>query len=166
MFPCFAIFCALDRSETSGRTRENGMSFSPLRSPYWKAQSPRTASEVSSASAKFLFGCAFCRRAGMALGARAFLAAAARVTDAPDGVRSVISDQQRTVRRHCNANGPSPNVSVVHHKTGYKIFVIAAGTAGMVRGDRYPFISGAPRSVPGTGLRGETGVLVVSGELM
>src|SRR5579862_4833651 len=96
----------------------------------------------------FLFECVLRNRAGMVLPLLALLAVGTHVANAPDGVRAVIRYQQRSILSHCDAHGPSPDATVVDHKSGDKIFVLAAGPACLMARYANDFISGAHRSVP------------------
>ena len=84
----------------------------------------------------------------MVLRSFALLATGAGIADAPDGVRAIIRHQQRPVLGHGYADGPSPDVPIVDHKSGHKIFVLAAGPARLMSRHANDFISGAHRSVP------------------
>src|SRR5882724_4607294 len=76
------------------------------------------------------------------------LAIRARVADAPDRVRAVVAHQQRSVLSHRNPDGPTPDVSVVHYKSGQEIFVLAAGPARLVQRHADYFITDSHRPVP------------------
>ena len=125
------------------------MLFRPYRSPNWKAHNA-TAANTSNAIADFLPGYVLRDWSCMALRTLALLAIGTRVANAPDGVRAVIRYQQRSVLRHGDADGPSPDATVVDHKPGHKIFVLAAGPARLMSRYADDFISGAYRSVPPT----------------
>src|SRR3984893_8855034 len=96
---------------------------------------------------------------------RAFQVIGARIADAPDGVRAVIGYQQRSVLSHGDADRPSPHVSIVDHKSGQKIFVLATGPGCLVQRYTDHFISGAHRTVPRTVLGCENVSLIFGGEL-
>ena len=85
------------------------------------------------------------------------LAAGAGIADAPDGVRAVIRYQQRPVLSHSDTDGSSPDVPIVDHKSGHKIFVFAAGPACLVQGNAYQLVSDAYRLAPRAVLGGSTG---------
>src|ERR1700675_1300293 len=154
MFPCLASLRAFARSETRGCTCSNGLLFKPFRSPNWKAHNPKVAIALTNLITRLLLRCALrtgaCSTvAGMVSFTRA-LVVSTRVADAPDGVRTVIGYQQRSVLSHGDPDRPPPHVLIVDHKSGDKIFVLAAGPGGLVQRYADHLISGAYRSVPRT----------------
>src|ERR1700739_352965 len=124
------------------------MLFRPLLSPNWNAPNARTASRPTAAIRSFLPGCALCGVAGMVLSGGALLRVAARVNDAPDGVRTVIGNEEGAIGRHGDADRAPPDVAVVDSKTGDEIFVLATGFAGLVHRHADHFVSGANAAVP------------------
>src|SRR5580692_11384565 len=147
MFPCIAIFFAVAKSDARRCTCANGMLFRPYRSPNWKAHNARAAS-ASNAIADSLPGYVLRDWACMALRTLALLAAGTRVANAPNGVRAVIRYQQRSVLSHGDANRPSPDATVVDHKSSDKIFVLAAGPACLMSRYANDLIAGAHGPVP------------------
>ena len=67
----------------------------------------------------------------------------AGVNNAPDGIRTVITDQHRSILSHRDPHRSSPDVPIVDHESGQEILVLAAGMTGLVQGHAYHFISGA-----------------------
>src|SRR5258707_712365 len=152
MFPCLANLRAFARSETRGCTCSNGILFKPFRSPNWKAHNPKVAIALNTLITRLLLRCTLrtvaCRTvAGMVSLIRA-LAGSARVADAPDGVRAVIGYEQRSVLSYGDADRPSPHISIVNHKSGQKIFILAAGPGCMVQRYADHFIPSTHRFVP------------------
>src|SRR6202044_1015194 len=90
---------------------------------------------------------------------------ATAVTNAPDGVRSVVGDQQRSVLSHGDADRPSPDVPVVEHKAGQEILVLTARPVCLVHRHADHFISTAYGSIPRTMLRGENVASIFRREL-
>jgi hypothetical protein len=97
---------------------------------------------------------------------RAQLAVGVCVADEPDGVRTIIRYQQRSVLSLRDTNGPSPDVSVVDHKSCHKVFVLTVGPACVVQGYANHFISGAHRSIPRTVLGCENVSLIFGRKLL
>src|ERR1700685_3427853 len=122
------------------------MLFSPYRSPNWKAHNPSAATTQSNS----LFISALRTLACMVPLVSALLVIGGRVADAPDGVRTVIADQQRSVPGYSNANRPSPDVPVIEYKARQEIFVLAAGPVCLVQRYADHLISRTYRSVPWT----------------
>src|ERR1700676_4935379 len=141
------------------------MLFRPLLSPNWNAPNARTASRHTVAIRSFLPGSALCGVACMVLPAGALLRVAARVTDTPDGVRTVIGYEERAVGRHGDADRASPDVAVVDHKTGDEILVLATGLAGLMHRYSDHFVPGANGSVPRAVLGGEDIAAIFGGKL-
>ena len=77
------------------------------------------------------------------------------VGNAPDGVRTVIGNQQRPVDGRCHANGTAPDISVGKDEAGEEILVATVGVAGVMQRHANDFIAGANRPVPGAVLGGE-----------
>src|ERR1700730_15885715 len=50
-----------------------------------------------------------------------------RVTDPPDGIRTVVGNQQRAVRSCGDGNRTSPDTPIVNHEAGHEILIFAAG---------------------------------------
>src|ERR1700729_815333 len=88
------------------------------------------------------------------------------VCDAPDGIRSVVRHQQRSVGRHGHSHRPPPNFAVVEHKASQEILIVAAGMACLVERNANHFIARARGTVPGTVLGGENVALIFGRELL
>src|SRR5580704_14522737 len=131
------------------------MLFRPLLSPNWNAANSRTAKRQSEATRNILVGRALGGIACMFPLACAFLRVAARIADAPDGIRSVIGYEERSIGSNGDADWASPDVAVVHHEPGDEIFVLATGAAGLVHGHTDHFVTGADGAVPRAVFGGE-----------
>lgn len=49
---------------------------------------------------------------------------------------------------HSHADGPAPDVAIVHHKTGKKILVLAGSSPSLVQRNTYHFIARAHGAIP------------------
>src|ERR1700730_4461299 len=107
MFPSLANLRAFARSETRGCTCPNGILFKPFRSPNWKAHNPKVAIAPNNLMTRLLLRCALrtvaCNPVACMVSLIRALAGSARVADSPDGVRTVIGYQQRSVLSYGDA---------------------------------------------------------------
>src|ERR1700722_16089336 len=88
------------------------------------------------------------------------------VCDAPDGIRSVVRHQQRSVGCHRRSYRPPPDFAVVERKASQEILVVAAGMACLVERNANHFIARARGTVPRTVLGGENVALIFGGKLL
>src|SRR5208282_2454153 len=88
------------------------------------------------------------------------------VTHSPDRVRSVVANQQGTIRSHCHSYRTPPDVAIGQHKAREEILIVTASVAGLVERHANHLVPYAHRFVPGAVLGGENVPLVLSGELL
>src|SRR5690242_20844808 len=77
-----------------------------------------------------------------------FFAAYDRINNAPDGIRTVVGEEQRTVWSYRDTDRASPHLAVVEDEARDEIFVLAAGPSSLVQGDADHFVAGADGTVP------------------
>src|SRR5205823_5189626 len=82
------------------------------------------------------------------------------VADAPNGIRAIVSDKQRTVGRDSHADWTSPDVLVVDDETSHEILVFANRVSGLMQGNANKFVAYADRPIPRAMLRGKNISLV------
>ncbi len=87
------------------------------------------------------------------------------VAHAPNGLRSVIRNQQRSIARHSNAYWPPPHLAVGRHESGHEIFVFPIRFAVLQRHPDH-LIPGALGLVPRSVLRGENIALIILRKLV
>src|SRR5579871_3064621 len=81
------------------------------------------------------------------------------VADLPDGVRSIVADEQRAVVGNGYAHGTPPNIAAFSDKAGEEVLVLAAGPAVLHR-HADDLIAGALFAVPGAVL-GSKGIAAI-----
>ena len=69
------------------------------------------------------------------------------VTDAPDGSRGVVSDEERSILGDGNADGAAPHSAIAGNETSEEVFKGSRGVA-VVEGNAYDFIAGAAGAIP------------------
>src|SRR4051794_38834601 len=79
----------------------------------------------------------------------------AGVSDAPNGLRAVVGDQQRAIGRDRDAYRAAPHVFAIYHKTGHEVFILARGFAGLMQRDADELVADARGAIPGAVFGGE-----------
>src|SRR5215469_16956405 len=87
-----------------------------------------------------------------------------RISDSPDGARSIIRNQQRSVRSGRDTNRPSPDVSLRSQETGQKVLVRAIRLSVFERNPDH-LVTGSYEPVPRTMLAGENVAFIFGGKL-
>src|SRR5258708_40260989 len=87
-------------------------------------------------------------------------------TDSPNGVRSIIADQQRTVWCRRDTDGPAPYVPVREYEPCEEVFILSRSMAGLMQ--RYPnhFVTRAHRFIPRPVLGGKDVTTIFRWELV
>src|ERR1035441_7237681 len=82
----------------------------------------------------------------------------------PDGTRSVIGHEQRSVLRFRNTHRPSPDFAVGGHEPGEEVFILSGGVAVLHRQPN-DLVAGALGAIPRAMFRSKSVTVVFSREL-